>query len=269
MEGEGMKKSLIVLGLMLMVLSIVDDADAGKKNKMPKNMKTYPVPCSDLLEPFKDSVEARDFYVFDTDEEDDGDITLQAKRKQSWTKNKGILTANFSAEGTECTVYVEIVSRDPVFGMVSDESKKAKKMFAEIDQDIEALIAESEQSSGETEAKVDPDAAAKETIATLKAVQLACEAYAVDWGVYPAAESMAELRPLVTPTYMHDEDLPDTDGFGNPLAILSDSDGYLIGSAGPDGLGNTDDDFCLREDLRFSRESCGLKYQNRNGEPVP
>jgi hypothetical protein len=41
----------------------------------------------------------------------------------------------------------------------------------------------------------------------------------------------------VTPTYMYDNDLPDLDGFGNPLAIHSDPDGYVIGSAGPDGIG--------------------------------
>lgn len=145
-----MKKSLVALGLTLMILSIGGAVEAGKKNKMPKNMKTYPVPCSELLEPFKDSIEVRGFFIIDTDKEDDGDITLQAKRKQGWTKNKGMLTANFSAEGNECTVYVEIMSRDPVFGMVADESRKAKKIFAEIDQDIESLIAESEQPKEET-----------------------------------------------------------------------------------------------------------------------
>ena len=111
--------------------------------------------------------------------------------------------------------------------------------------------------------------AEKKTIEALKAVQLACEAYAVDWGVYPSAGSMTELRPIVTPAYMYDHDLPDLDGFGNTLAILSRPDGYLIGSAGPDGIGNTDDDLCLREDLRLTRESCGLEYPGGEGASRP
>ncbi len=59
---------------------------------------------------------------------------------------------------------------------------------------------------------------------------------------------------------MYDHDLPDLDGFGNPVAIHSDPDGYVIGSAGPDGIGNTSDDFCVNEDLKWTRESCGLEY---------
>ena len=71
---------------------------------------------------------------------------------------------------------------------------------------------------------------------------------------------MTELRPIVTPTYMYDHDLPDLDGYGNPLAIVSDADGYRIGSAGPDGIGNTDDDLCLSENLKFTHGSCELEY---------
>ena len=108
--------------------------------------------------------------------------------------------------------------------------------------------------------------AEEKTVAALKAVQLACAAYAVDWGVYPTAATMTELRPIVTPTYMYDHDLPDLDGFGNPLAILSGPDSYLIGSAGPDGIGNTDDDLCLSEDLKFHRGSCGLEYPSGDDE---
>ena len=102
--------------------------------------------------------------------------------------------------------------------------------------------------------------AQEKTVAALKAVQLACEAYAVDWGFYPTAETMTELRPIVTPTYMYDHDLPDLDGYGKPLAIRTGPDGYLIGSAGPDGIGNTDDDLCLSENLKFTHGSCGLEY---------
>ena len=102
--------------------------------------------------------------------------------------------------------------------------------------------------------------AEERTVEALKAVQLACEAYAVDWGFYPSASTMTELRPIVTPTYLYDHDLPDLDGFGNPLAIRSGPDGYLIGSAGPDEIGNTEDDLCLSEDLILTHGSCGLEY---------
>jgi hypothetical protein len=102
--------------------------------------------------------------------------------------------------------------------------------------------------------------AQQNTIDALKAVQLACEAYAVDWDYYPTANSMIELRPIVTPTYMHDHDLPDLDGFGNPLAIRSDPDGYLVGSVGADGKANTNDDLCLSQEMQLIRGGCGLVF---------
>ena len=151
-----------------------------------------------------------------------------------------------------------IVALSFTFGCVTTEPAAQEQLTQPGQERTE--LPETEEAAREAEQK---------TIEALKAVQLACEAYAVDWGVYPAAESMAELRPLVTPDYMYDHDLPNLDGFGNPLAILSNPDGYVIGSGGPDGIGNTDDDLCLRDDLRLTRESCSLVYPSEAGAPRP
>lgn len=101
----------------------------------------------------------------------------------------------------------------------------------------------------------------KRTLYDIAAGATACEAYATDYGGYPKASTMAELRPLVSPAYI--ETLPLRDDWGTELRYFVSADlrHYRFVSAGPDrkfdpsslGVGKTpakSDDF-VYEDGRF------------------
>lgn len=55
----------------------------------------------------------------------------------------------------------------------------------------------------------------KRTMADMRSLATAIEAYAVDSNIYPSAETVAELEPILTPTYIRV--LPQADGWGEPL----------------------------------------------------
>ncbi len=91
--------------------------------------------------------------------------------------------------------------------------------------------------------KLRPAARAKiSTTEGLRTVALGCEAFGVDFARYPSANRIDELRPLMTPNYINPQNFPTYDGFGNPYGVVCNSSYYLVGSAGPDGVGGTDDD---------------------------
>ena len=81
----------------------------------------------------------------------------------------------------------------------------------------------------------------KRTMADIRSVATAAEAYATDKREYPKAQSVGGLEGSLTPTYIGV--LPKKDGWGNDFRYdcWSDSDGtacesYAIGSAGKDGV---------------------------------
>jgi general secretion pathway protein G len=77
----------------------------------------------------------------------------------------------------------------------------------------------------------------KRTLADIRTIALAAEAYAVDHRHYPiAATSLADLEAVLTPTYA--AALPAADGWRVPFEILTADDGswYEIASLGRDGL---------------------------------
>jgi general secretion pathway protein G len=82
----------------------------------------------------------------------------------------------------------------------------------------------------------------KRTIADIRTVASAVEAYAVDHNAYPDVDSMDDLKALLVPTYV--SQLPATDGWNRPLKYESWLDNetdevptiYALGSAGKDGL---------------------------------
>lgn len=84
----------------------------------------------------------------------------------------------------------------------------------------------------------------KRTMADLRSVATAAEAYATDKNQYPKV-SYAELAPLLVPEYIHS--LPPNDGWGHPFryACTKEEDGrctgYTLGSAGKDGIFTHDD----------------------------
>lgn len=80
----------------------------------------------------------------------------------------------------------------------------------------------------------------KRTMADLRSIATASEAYAVDHKVYPHATGMSSLAPELEPTYI--KHLPLVDGWGNPIHYQcwsrlggDDCDSYAFGSAAKDG----------------------------------
>lgn len=78
----------------------------------------------------------------------------------------------------------------------------------------------------------------KRTMADMRTIATVAEAYATDNNdVYPRAESMDELKPLVVPKYA--QALPALDGWGNELRYRCKDDGctgYAITSSGSDAI---------------------------------
>jgi len=79
----------------------------------------------------------------------------------------------------------------------------------------------------------------KRTMADLRSVATAVEAYATDKNEYPKATSIEELRPLLAPTYIRD--VPLRDGWERSLRYETwtrdrELDSYAFGSAGKDGV---------------------------------
>ena len=79
----------------------------------------------------------------------------------------------------------------------------------------------------------------KRTMADMRSVATAVEAYATDHNSYPKAATLDELRPVLTPTYI--KSLPSQDGWMHALtygawgASQEQLDHYVVGSAGKDG----------------------------------
>ena len=84
----------------------------------------------------------------------------------------------------------------------------------------------------------------KRTVADIRSVATAVEAYASDKNQYPKV-SYDELRPLLMPEYIHS--WPAKDGWEHPFryACTKEEDGrctgYTLGSAGKDGIFTHDD----------------------------
>ena len=89
----------------------------------------------------------------------------------------------------------------------------------------------------------------KRTMADMRSVATALEAYAVDQKSYPRVGTLAELQPILTPTYIRE--LPLMDGWAAPIryecrsSVSEDSaapcDSYWLSSGGRDGTSETDD----------------------------
>ncbi len=72
------------------------------------------------------------------------------------------------------------------------------------------------------------------TMADMRTVATACEAYSIDENKYPAAQSWSDLGKILSPTYI--KTMPDKDGWGTEYAYVVSDDGthYRIVSAGAD-----------------------------------
>jgi type II secretory pathway pseudopilin PulG len=76
----------------------------------------------------------------------------------------------------------------------------------------------------------------KRTMADMRTIGTVLEAYATDNRVYPAADSLDALRPLVVPKYI--KQLPTLDGWTHPFRYAPRENGYSLVSAGSDGVFN-------------------------------
>ena len=78
----------------------------------------------------------------------------------------------------------------------------------------------------------------RRTVADIRSVATAVEAYASDSGYYPKVPSptVAGLDPYLTPTYIRE--IPKLDGWGREIGLISDPNGasYTLFSAGAEGL---------------------------------
>lgn len=73
----------------------------------------------------------------------------------------------------------------------------------------------------------------KRTMVEIRSIGTAIEAYAVDAGAKPEAESLEQLKAVLEPKYI--ASLPQLDGWGKPLQVYSAKDHYQIVSTGKDG----------------------------------
>lgn len=92
----------------------------------------------------------------------------------------------------------------------------------------------------------------KRTMAAMRSIGAAIEAYGVDNSVYPVAATVFSLRPLLEPRYINP--MPLLDGWGNPFQVSSVTTAYTLSSLAKDGAfegcnpGTTThffDDICL------------------------
>lgn len=112
----------------------------------------------------------------------------------------------------------------------------------------------------------------KRTMADIRTLATALEAYATDHNQYPNATDVESLRPLLTPTYLHG-DLPVKDGWLHDLRYAAWSranelDSYAVGSAGKDGNWEHEniDEYTQGATTRFD---CDIVFSNGNFVQYP
>ncbi len=91
----------------------------------------------------------------------------------------------------------------------------------------------------------------KRTMADIRSIATAIDAYAVDHDVYPKAQNVTQLQAIVQPKYIRV--MPTVDGWGNAFEVSSSDAGYEIFSHGKDGVG---DDCTPGSTVRFNDEIC-------------
>jgi len=77
----------------------------------------------------------------------------------------------------------------------------------------------------------------KRTMAYMRSIGTAVEAYAFDTNKYPVATTAATLSPLLQPVYI--KNMPTNDGWANTFQVTSTTVDYTVYSQGKDGTGST------------------------------
>src|SRR5262249_37813382 len=105
----------------------------------------------------------------------------------------------------------------------------------------------------------------KRSMADIRSIGTAVEAYAVDNSKYPVATDMNALKVLIEPVYI--KTMPVQDGWANPLQVTATAVDYTIWSTGKDGSGSTctigttnsfNDEICFVNG-QFSRYPAGVQ----------
>ncbi len=127
-----MRKSFVLATLTIFVFGFGSLAEGGKKSQ-PKNLRIYAAECSDVVEPLRELIEERDFFVVDEDVEDDGDIEMELVRRTKATKWKSRGLAELNQGSGRCTVMVTLEQKNP-FGGWKNIDWNEKKFFAPLDE---------------------------------------------------------------------------------------------------------------------------------------
>jgi len=77
----------------------------------------------------------------------------------------------------------------------------------------------------------------KRTMADMRAIGTAVEAYAIENALYPTAATAAAIKALIDPTYI--KLMPAVDGWSNTFQVDSGAFAYTIFSHGKDGIGTS------------------------------
>ncbi len=80
----------------------------------------------------------------------------------------------------------------------------------------------------------------QDTRQKLEQIGAALDRYALDHSAYPQASSLDEAQAALSPAY--GPGLPRADGWGRPIRLRSDSEGFVVSSDGQDGAPDTPDD---------------------------
>jgi general secretion pathway protein G len=108
----------------------------------------------------------------------------------------------------------------------------------------------------------------KRTMADIRSVATAVEAYGAENNGYPNVASLNDLRPLLTPKFI--ASLPMVDGWGHPMryACVAEQEGrctsYVVGSSGKDGRFTHEDarEYVASPAGGTSNFDCDLVYSN-------
>ncbi|MBV8517517.1 MAG: type II secretion system protein GspG [Acidobacteria bacterium] len=106
----------------------------------------------------------------------------------------------------------------------------------------------------------------KRTMADMRALAIAVEAYATDHNVYPRAEDLTSLQSVLTPTYV--KAMPKTDAWDHPLRYQCwpepQCQTYSVGSAGKDGRWEHESlqDYDARSGGATTKFDCDIVFTN-------
>ncbi len=108
----------------------------------------------------------------------------------------------------------------------------------------------------------------KRSMADIRTIATAVEAYAADKNGYPNVNSIDELRPLLVPTYIRS--LPSYDGWAGPYRYVCSGlkdgacTGYVVGSGGKDLRFEREDlrEYAGSQPVKTTNFDCDLIYSN-------